>query len=330
MRYLAKPLSLIATSALMVSALEIAGFAQPSPPRPSAIAQASAAAEPESILLEVEGVLEEGDATLNDDSLYDRYTIEGQAGQTVAITLESLEFNTFLILRDEQGNELARNDDIDAEAGNYHSFILATLPADGAYEIWANGLNADSRGRYRLVVMEATSDQATPALSEAALVRVEANRLLEQGNQQYGASQYREALESWEASLRLYREIGNRASEANTLNNIGIFYQSLGNYSKALSYYDQSLAIMREIGNRASEAKALGNIGNVYQLLGNYSKALSYYDQSLAIMREIGNRASEAKALGNIGNVYQLVTTQAEGEEREHCRKKVRRMHPRC
>ena len=55
------------------------------------------------VLLEVEGTLEAGDATLDDGTFYDEYTFAGQAGETVSITLESLAFDTYLLLLDEQG-----------------------------------------------------------------------------------------------------------------------------------------------------------------------------------------------------------------------------------
>ncbi|MCG8364547.1 MAG: tetratricopeptide repeat protein [Pseudanabaenales cyanobacterium] len=136
--------------------------------------------------------------------------------------------------------------------------------------------------------------------------QTEADQLLEQGRQQFRVSQFRAALQSWQAALEIYRELGDQAGEGKTLNNIGLVYQNLGDYDypQALDTYQQSLAITREIGDRATEGKTLNNIGSVHLLLGNYPQALDYYQQSLAITREIGDRATEAETLGNIGLVY--------------------------
>ncbi|NEQ52072.1 MAG: CHAT domain-containing protein, partial [Leptolyngbya sp. SIO3F4] len=105
--------------------------------------------------------------------------------------------------------------------------------------------------------------------------------------------------------LAITQEIGDRATEASTLNNIGIVHRLLGEYSEALENYEQSLVITQEIGGRATEASTLNNIGIVHRLLGEYSEALENYEQSLVIKREIGDRATEASTLVNIGLLLQ-------------------------
>ncbi|MGP1387935.1 MAG: tetratricopeptide repeat protein [Thainema sp.] len=107
--------------------------------------------------------------------------------------------------------------------------------------------------------------------------QTEADRLLQQGIQQYDIGEFREALQSWEQALELYRAVNDLASEAGTLNNLGSVNGLLGNYPTALDYYEQSLVITREIGDRATEAGTLTGIGNVNQSLGNYPTALEYY-----------------------------------------------------
>ncbi len=49
----------------------------------------------------------------------------------------------------------------------------------------------------------------TPALAQTQSERKEeADRLLQQGIQQFYISQYREALQSWQKALEIYRDIG--------------------------------------------------------------------------------------------------------------------------
>ena len=133
----------------------------------------------------------------------------------------------------------------------------------------------------------------------------EADRLLQQGIQQAQTSNFREALQSWEQALQIYREIKDRQGEANALGNLGIAYDSLGQYQKAIEYHQQSLAIAREIGDRQGEGNSLGSLGNAYQSLGQYEKAIEYLQQQLAIAKEIGDRQGEANSLGNLGIAYQ-------------------------
>jgi len=142
-------------------------------------------------------------------------------------------------------------------------------------------------------------------LMEAEKQRKEADRLLQQGAQQYKISQFREALQSWEKALQIYQEIKNRQGEAASLDNLGSAYLSLGQYQKAIDLHKKSLVINREIVNRQGEANSLNNLGNAYQSRGEYQTAIDYHQQSLDITRELDDRSGEAKVLNNLGNAYQ-------------------------
>ena len=136
------------------------------------------------------------------------------------------------------------------------------------------------------------------------LQKAEANRLFEQGIQQYQHSQFRQALQSWQQCLDLYREIGDRRGEGRALGNLGVAYSDLGQVQRAIDYNQQHLAIAREIGDRPGEGRALGNLGVAYSDLGQVQRAIDYHQQHLAIAREIGDRPGEGSALGNLGNAY--------------------------
>ena len=143
-------------------------------------------------------------------------------------------------------------------------------------------------------------------LAEIAL-KVEADRLLEKGHQQYAISQFREALQSWDQALTIYREIRYRQGEAASLCSLGNAYQFLGQYDNAIEFYEQSLEISREMGNRQGESASLRNLGNTYNSLGQYDNVIEFYEQSLEISREIGDRQGEAISLGNLGNAYNFL-----------------------
>ena len=50
-----------------------------------------------------------------------------------------------------------------------------------------------------------------------------------------------------------------------------------------------SPSIFREIGDRRGEGNSLGNLGNAYAALGETRRAIEHYQQSLAIGREISD-----------------------------------------
>ncbi len=143
----------------------------------------------------------------------------------------------------------------------------------------------------------------------------EADRFLQQGIQQYGRSPFREALQSWQMALELYRETGvreafpqeSRQGEGNSLGNLGIAYRSLGQYQRAIDHLEQQLVIVREIGDRHGEGVALGNLGIAYASLGQYQRAVGFFEQALVIAREIGDRRGEGAALDNLGIAYSFL-----------------------
>jgi CHAT domain-containing protein/tetratricopeptide (TPR) repeat protein len=140
----------------------------------------------------------------------------------------------------------------------------------------------------------------------------EANYLSEQGRRLFDISQFREALQSWEQALIIYRDIQNRRGEGGTLGNLGIAHFGLGDYRQAITFFEQSLSIFREIGDQVGEEIALNNLGNAHDSLGAYRQAITFFEQHLAITRKIGNspedrlrqRAAEGTALGNLGVAY--------------------------
>lgn len=74
------------------------------------------------------------EGTLTSEAPAIAYTFEGEADQTLNITLVASEFDSYLTVLDEDGTEIAFDDD---SAGNLDSRISITLPADGTYTIIA-------------------------------------------------------------------------------------------------------------------------------------------------------------------------------------------------
>ncbi|MBD2358548.1 CHAT domain-containing protein [Tolypothrix sp. FACHB-123] len=148
----------------------------------------------------------------------------------------------------------------------------------------------------------------TQALAQTPQARkAEADRLFNQGNQQYQTSQFEAALQSLQQALIIYREIKDRQGEGGALGNLGLAYFQLGDYPKAIEYFQQHLAIAREIKDTFGEGAALGNLGIAYGALGDYPKAIEYFQQHLAIAKQIKDRLGESAALGNLGLAYKAL-----------------------
>ena len=92
--------------------------------------------------------------------------------------------------------------------------------------------------------------------------QAEADRLFDQGIEEFYRSQYRQGLQSWQQALTIYHEIGDRQGEGNALNRLGNAYDSLGQYQQAIDYHQQRLTIAREIGNRGGEFSGLNSLAS--------------------------------------------------------------------
>jgi len=171
--------------------------ALPSSSKPTTVAQRT--------ILEERGTLERGDRELSDDgSLYDVYTFEGRAGQSVTLRVESGDFDTYLILLDPDDRKLGENDD--ASQGDSNSSLTVTLPKDGTYRVVVNAYDARGRGRYALVVSETDAaptarDKTKPDTASGESVTLsEAQQILAQADRLYLQGQTAEA-------ERLYRQV---------------------------------------------------------------------------------------------------------------------------
>jgi tetratricopeptide (TPR) repeat protein len=131
--------------------------------------------------------------------------------------------------------------------------------------------------------------------------------LNEAGYNLYHIGKHTEAVPLYEQSLAIRQEIGDRAGEGVTLNNISQIHTVRGEYATALIYLEQSLSIDRELGDRAGEGVTLNNISQIHTVRGEYATALIYLEQSLSICREVSDKAGEACTLNNISEIHRTL-----------------------
>jgi hypothetical protein len=123
------------------------------------LAQAS-----QTVLLDRSGELTDSDELLeSDNSRFDVYLIQGEADQTITIELSSGDFDTFLMLLDSEGQNIAQNDDI--STSNTNSFLTSTLPSSGTYLVVVNGLDSSSRGSYRVTASVSSGTPVAPTVT---------------------------------------------------------------------------------------------------------------------------------------------------------------------
>jgi hypothetical protein len=121
----------------------------------------------------VRGSLTASDRTLDDGSSYDCFQLQARAGERIAVTLRSSDFDAYLAVvegRDcSAGDPAETNDD---GAGGTDSLVRTTLGA-GPYSIRANSLSQGERGAYTLSV------EALPPLPKVRPLLIGASEMLE-------------------------------------------------------------------------------------------------------------------------------------------------------
>ncbi|MDY6939042.1 MAG: tetratricopeptide repeat protein [Cyanobacteriota bacterium] len=124
----------------------------------------------------------------------------------------------------------------------------------------------------------------------------DANRLSEEGKAQLYRGEYAAAREKFQRVLEIYREAGDRLSEAYTLNDLGTVDRYLGQYSSALELHQQALSIFQAINSRSfdpqenkGEIECLHHLGMAYRGLGQYSEAVEAFQAALTKQEKAGN-----------------------------------------
>ncbi len=132
----------------------------------------------------------------------------------------------------------------------------------------------------------------------------EADLLRERGIEEYKTSQFQAAIESWQKSLAIYRQIDDSVGIIKSLNNLGIGYASLGEYQKAIASFEESLGISQETNDTTEQTYILHNLGGLYSLQSEYQKAIGIYQQSLAVFQKTDNQLGVASSFNNLGIAY--------------------------
>jgi Bacterial SH3 domain/Bacterial pre-peptidase C-terminal domain len=119
------------------------------------------------VILQEQGALTRNSPVLQSDgSYYQLYSFQGTARQTVQIRLESQDFDSYLVLLDENGQPLAENDDM-AE-GLSNSQISFVLPYTGRYQVIVNSYSPGEQGAYTLTIQGLGRSQGSGSPSPQA------------------------------------------------------------------------------------------------------------------------------------------------------------------
>ena len=132
----------------------------------------------------------------------------------------------------------------------------------------------------------------------------QADALNELGILQRVTGDYPAAAASLTRALELYRDLGDRLGQASALEQLGRVQYETGEYSAAATRHQQALALYRDLGHQVGQAQALTSLGAVQERTGDYPAAAASQQQALGMFRDIGHQMGQAVAINNLGNVH--------------------------
>ena len=116
---------------------------------------------------------------------------------------------------------------------------------------------------------------------------------------------YSKAINYFQQSLEITRELNNQQQIAQTLNNIGLNYLHSGKLDLAESYFEQSLVISEELQDARELAMCYLNLGGINLHKGMYDRALNDLNQSLDYALEINVLDIIETVYLNMSQVYE-------------------------
>ena len=198
--------------------------------------------------------------------------------------------------------EYFENDESNAAEWLYHKSIGE--PIGDALNGVMRPLNNQFRRSESEVILKALDEQIAVHRVESAVAAEVAYWEGELHRRFYEAD---EALENYARAIEIYRQVGERLGEANTLRAIGVVLQFKKQTDEALENYARAMQIYRQVGERLGEANTLKAIGDVLQFKKQTDEALENYARAIEIYRQVGARLGEANCLHELGNLAEEI-----------------------
>ncbi|WP_199247179.1 CHAT domain-containing tetratricopeptide repeat protein [[Phormidium] sp. ETS-05] len=113
-----------------------------------------------------------------------------------------------------------------------------------------------------------------------------------------------EAIAQFQTAIEIYRQLGNKSTQAATSIELAARHYFYGELEPALQYYQVALTLWQDLGKPDEIATTLEYIGDTYSASQKYDLALQSYQQSLQTWQQVGNMPQQARTLYVIGSFY--------------------------
>ncbi|HEX6693402.1 MAG TPA: tetratricopeptide repeat protein, partial [Longimicrobiales bacterium] len=131
-------------------------------------------------------------------------------------------------------------------------------------------------------------------------------RLTEAARGHHSTGELGRARSSFEEALEMARALGDPASEADLLRNLGTVHRQAGDLPEAQQCYEESLEIAEAAGLMSAVTSALNCLGILTQLRGEVEMATDYYRRARALAESTGDDLRVAMVDQNLATLAQI------------------------
>jgi tetratricopeptide (TPR) repeat protein len=90
-------------------------------------------------------------------------------------------------------------------------------------------------------------------------------------------------------ALALSQALGHRTGEASTWDSLGYAHRGLADYEQSAACYQHAIELYREIGDRYNEADTLTSLGDTWHAAGRPGAARETWTRALGILDQLGH-----------------------------------------
>ncbi|MER5212535.1 tetratricopeptide repeat protein [Streptomyces sp. NPDC002838] len=121
------------------------------------------------------------------------------------------------------------------------------------------------------------------------------------GNALWQVRRFDEAIEAHARAATLFRETGDRQREGQAVGNLGVGLGDVRRFDEAIEAHAQAATIARAFGDRHREGTVLGNLSLALHQVGRFDEAIEAHAQAATLFRETGDRHREGTVLNHLG-----------------------------
>lgn len=123
----------------------------------------------------------------------------------------------------------------------------------------------------------------------------------------YLVSHYELALENYEASLKINRELGRLSEQSIILSNMGEIYVKRNDFETATRLFEECIATAKSANNKRWQGFGLGNLSAYYLRVGDLERGIEVANEALNIARETGEKRLIASRSRRVSTIYALM-----------------------